>query len=334
MEGAQGSGGAGGVPGRLDQHMPGLARSLLGDPPVPGRLGARLAHPRVEAEIADQLPRGREAADLADRSDQRGGGDEVHARQGEQPSHLRRGEHLLGERSLDQCDLAVEKLDLAQAGRDRLLLIARQVLLGEPAPSAGAKEVAHRRLAFQVADQRRVHLVLRARALPDQLRPSRDPAAQDPRLSSGTQTAGRKPPASSFASVRASILSVFAPACVIPLTAFGFASTTRPTCGSMIRAIPSALPVASSATSSSTLRLCANSASAAGSVCTRPANRTSPPSAIATSQKSRWTSNPMKRIEHSSLARYGRRRGGRHDNYGSVLAAHPDSRRGGHLQTA
>src|SRR6266536_1750549 len=33
------------------------------------------------------------------------------------------------------------------------------------------------------------------------------------------------------------------------------------------------------------------------------------------------------------LGRYRRRRGGRHDSYGSVLAAHPDSRRGGHLQT-
>src|SRR6266498_1097382 len=40
----------------------------------------------------------------------------------------------------------------------------------------------------------------------------------------------------------------------------------------------------------------------------------------------------MKRIEH--LRRYRPRGGGRHDNYGSVLAAHPDSRRGGHLQTA
>src|SRR4029453_19451364 len=30
----------------------------------------------------------------------------------------------------------------------------------------------------------------------------------------------------------------------------------------------------------------------------------------------------------------GRRRGGRRDNYGSVRTAHPDSRRGGHLQTA
>src|SRR6266545_7886944 len=34
------------------------------------------------------------------------------------------------------------------------------------------------------------------------------------------------------------------------------------------------------------------------------------------------------------LGRYRWRRGGRHDNYGSVLAAHPDSCRGGHLQTA
>jgi hypothetical protein len=49
--------------------------------------------------------------------------------------------------------------DLAQAGRERLLLVGREVLRGEPAASAGAEEIAHRRLALQVADQRRVHLV-------------------------------------------------------------------------------------------------------------------------------------------------------------------------------
>jgi hypothetical protein len=141
-----------------------------------------LAHARVEAEVADQLARGGEAADVADRGEQRGGGDEVHAGQGEQPPHLRRGQHLLGQRSLDQFDLAVEKLDLAQAGRDRLLLIGRQGLGGEPAASASTEEIAHRRLALEVAQQRRVHLVLRARALPDQLRPRRDPAAQDSRV--------------------------------------------------------------------------------------------------------------------------------------------------------
>ena len=42
----------------------------------------------------------------------------------------------------------------------------------------------------------------------------------------------------------------------------------------------------------------------------------------------------MKRIEHPPLSIvWRRRRGGRHDNYGSVRTAHPDSRSGGHRQT-
>src|SRR5436190_18338772 len=182
VEGAQRAGCAGGVPGRFDEHVPGLARPLLADSAVSGGLAARLVDARVEAEVADQLPRTWEAADVADRGEQRGGGDEVDARQGEQPTHLLRIEHLLGERPLDQGDLCVEEGDLAQAGRDRLLLIGWQLLRGEPAPSAYPEEVAHRWLALQVADQRRVHLVLGPCALPDQLGPRRDPPAQDPRL--------------------------------------------------------------------------------------------------------------------------------------------------------
>ena len=102
--------------------------------------------------------------------------------EGEQPPHLRRGEHLLGERPLDQGDLAIEERDLAQAGRDRLLLVGGQGLLGEPAAAAHTEEIAHRRPTFQVADQRRVHLVLRAGALPDELRPRRNPPSQDTSL--------------------------------------------------------------------------------------------------------------------------------------------------------
>jgi hypothetical protein len=113
VEGAQRAGCAGGVPGRLDEHVSCLARSLLGDPPVPGWLDTGLAYARVEAEVADQLPGGWEAADVADRRDQRRGGDEVHPGQGEQPPHLGGGEHLLGERSLEQGDLGVEEGDLA-----------------------------------------------------------------------------------------------------------------------------------------------------------------------------------------------------------------------------
>jgi hypothetical protein len=48
-------------------------------------------------------------------------------------------------------------------------------------------------------------------------------------------------------------------------------------------------------------RLCANNDKLAGSVRTRLARRSSPPSAIATSQKSRCTSNPKKRINTTSL---------------------------------
>jgi hypothetical protein len=72
----------------------------------------------------------------------------------------------------------------------------------------------------------------------------------------------------------------------VSLTAFGLTSTTRRTCGSRMRAIASALAVASIATSSDGDRLCANNANVSGSVATRPAARTAPAWAIATSQKS------------------------------------------------
>jgi hypothetical protein len=153
-----------------------------------------------------------------------------------------------------------------------------------------------------------------------------------PVCSSGVHTSGRNPAASSLASVRASSLSVFADR-VAFLTAFGLASTTRSTWGATIRAIATAFPVASSATRSSAARLRANSSSLAGLVSTRPARRTRPSSAIATSQKSRCTSSAIKRIGTSSHSLHRRRRGGRNDNYGSVPAAHPGSRRGGQLQT-
>ena len=73
------------------------------------------------------------------------------------------------------------------------------------------------------------------------------------------------------------------------------AITTRATCDSRIAAIPSAAPVASSATWSSGARLRANSSSSLGSVLIRPRERTSPPS-IATSQKSRWMSSAIERM--------------------------------------
>jgi len=68
----------------------------------------------------------------------------------------------------------------------------------------------------------------------------------------------------------------------------------------MIRATSQALPLTSSATRSSWQRLAANSSSAAGVISMRPGERISPPSAIATSQKSRWMSRPIDLIVFSS----------------------------------
>ena len=110
--------------------------------------------------------------------------------------------------------------------------------------------------------------------------------------SSGSHRPSSEPAASSFASVRASSRSVFARAWRIPVS-LGLTTITWATWGSTIRAISKALPVTSSTTRSSRPRLPANSSSASGVVSIRPAERTSPPSAIATSQKSRWTSKPM-----------------------------------------
>jgi hypothetical protein len=113
--------------------------------------------------------------------------------------------------------------------------------------------------------------------------------------SSGTHTSSRKPAASSRARVRASSPSVLALAWLIWRSFFVLATTTRATCGLRIRTIATALLPASNATSSSAARLCANNSSPAREVLIRPAERTSPSSAIATSQASCPTSNPMQR---------------------------------------
>jgi hypothetical protein len=110
--------------------------------------------------------------------------------------------------------------------------------------------------------------------------------------SSGSHKPSSEPEANSFASARASSRSVFARAWRMPVS-LGLTTSTLATCGSMMRAISQAFPVTSSATRSLLPRLCANSSSRSGVVSIRPAERSSPSSEIATSQKSRCTSSPM-----------------------------------------
>jgi hypothetical protein len=104
--------------------------------------------------------------------------------------------------------------------------------------------------------------------------------------SSGIHTDSSSPDHNSLANVRASSRSVFARACVIPVSS-GLTTTTRSTCGSGIRATSQQLPVASTATRSDATRLWASIPSPSGVLGTRAPERTWPSSQIATTQKSR-----------------------------------------------
>src|SRR5581483_1201918 len=115
--------------------------------------------------------------------------------------------------------------------------------------------------------------------------------------SSGIHTASSSPFHSKLANARASSLSVLARALVIPVSS-GETTTTRLTCGSRIRATSQQPPVTSNATRSDANKLRASDATPPGVAGTRPAERTSPSSQTATSQKSRCTSNPTARPTH------------------------------------
>ena len=105
--------------------------------------------------------------------------------------------------------------------------------------------------------------------------------------SSGIHTDSSSPDHNSLANVRASSRSVFARACVIPVSS-GLTTTTRSTCGSRIRATSQQLPVTSNATRSDAHQAL-RPAPPSPPACSAPdaPERTSPSSQIATTQKSR-----------------------------------------------
>jgi len=84
---------------------------------------------------------------------------------------------VLGDSALEDRDLGVEEVDLAQAPIDGLALVVGQLELGQPHATAPAEGVAHRRAALERAHQHRVDLVLAARALTHQLRAARQAPA-------------------------------------------------------------------------------------------------------------------------------------------------------------
>ena len=152
--------------------------ALLGDLAVAGRQAAGLLDPWVQPEIADQLLRTTEAAKVADRGDQRQRDGRVHAGDGHQPQHLFALQSSAPQGGVDDPQLLVVKVDLAQQGVDRELLVGGQVLIGQPAAALDPEQVGCRAAWDQVAVKDRLHLVLQPRALPDDARPSGDLATQ------------------------------------------------------------------------------------------------------------------------------------------------------------
>src|SRR5215207_7788415 len=145
--------------------------------------------------------------------------------------------------------------------------------------------------------------------------------------SSGAHTVSSIPIAASLASVLASSRSVLALARLICGSLRVLATSTRATRRSSRSTISPAPLVASSATTSSLARLCANNPGSATLVAIRPADRTLPSSQIATSQKSRWMSIPIRRIPPPS-SMLEREDGCAHDTDGHVLTAHPGKSQG------
>jgi hypothetical protein len=90
---------------------------------------------RIQAGIAGQLAPVAEAADVTDGGHERRGDDHVDPRDAHQPLDLRPGQRLGGDQPVDLRDLAVEELDLAHGGIDRLALGERELLPGRPGPA-------------------------------------------------------------------------------------------------------------------------------------------------------------------------------------------------------
>ncbi len=253
------------------------AAALLGDAALP-RLGdARLAQLRVETEVAGEMPRTLEAADVADRSHQRRRGRHVHARDRHQPADLRRGERLLGDRPIDVREFVLQEVELAQASVDRPARRARarapRATPDRPCRRRPRREGAPCRVRSSTAE---ISFFVLVDCFTSCRR--RETSRRNSRVrSSPSPTRGTRSAASNSASVQTSIASVFTFASAIARTLRACASTTSPTCGAMMRAIASALPVASSTTRSSEPRLCANSSSSAGRAATRPAVPCRPP---------------------------------------------------------
>src|SRR5436190_767636 len=79
-----------------------------------------------------------------DRGHHRAGGGDVDAGDRHQPADLGRVDGVLRDLPVGELELALQEVELTQAGLDRLALVDGQLELGKPSPAARAEQVADR----------------------------------------------------------------------------------------------------------------------------------------------------------------------------------------------
>src|SRR5918996_2222992 len=214
-----------GVGGCLDEGPAKVAGSLLGERAAEVAF-AGLVDAWAEAAVAGQLARRCKAADVAEL-----GGDRV----GEHPADPGDGAEqrdvaVLGaeaaQLALALVDLPVELVDQAQAGLDRALPRLRQAEVDQQLAAADAEQIRDG-TGLAVGEQDRVHALLQARAMPDEVQPPASPLALGAHSGSGSQIAGTRSRRASSASTQASIRSVLHASGASPFT---FCASAISTC--------------------------------------------------------------------------------------------------------
>jgi len=95
-------------------------------------------------------------------------------------AHIRVGERLGRDETVDLGELLTEEVEMEQAALDGEPLIGRKILDSQPGATLTAEEVAHRRASLQATLQHRRDLVLDLRAALGQALLTQDQQAQRP----------------------------------------------------------------------------------------------------------------------------------------------------------
>ena len=280
------------------------------------------------------MPRGREAPDVADRGQQRARGDEVDARAGSaaDASRAEASTSSASARSITR-DLTVEEVDLAQARLDHLPLVGGSCL------AASQRRPATPNTSLPASDPSGCgsgsrapgssHACAAAPAARGGRSAGAGPASARP---ASRPRAGSPPRAASPARARRACPS--SPACVVALDRLRVGehdpSHMRLEDPGDRQPVPRRLEhhlIVARQGSARTAR--------ARPASSRPAPPAAP-AALGDRDLTEVTMHIQRDDTHPTSSRLDctRRRGGQNDNYGSVLAAHPGSRRGGQLQTA